>query len=265
MAQNLKVNLSNNIFEYDTTISIGTTGINGILDLKSTNGQSHTFTTDNTNRLIFGNFDYMWLEGVVTGINLDLDGTDNAVLRATNANSGFGFDGIQEPSLVVGGVHIAKANTTGLVVSGELTSNNSFGEMYDPSTVISTATTGKYYALLGWTAGLTNNATADVVDSMMIIDQAGIYKGDFSMSLTHSGTAVVVHVCPFVRDGAGAWTELTNGETEATKATGGSVSNLGGTWLMQLSAGDTLGIRAKTDKTGNLTINHGNFNVTRIK
>ena len=147
----------------------------------------------------------------------------------------------------------------------EVSTDNSFAEMYNPATVISTASSTVYYALAGWTAGLTNNATADVVDSMMILNQAGTYKLDWGLSLTHSGTAVLLHICPFVRDGAGAWTELTKGEAQVTKATGGSYSQLSSTCLYELSAGDTLGIRAKSDKTGNLTISHGNFNVTRIK
>lgn len=169
------------------------------------------------------------------------------------------------PLFSFGQVVVSGANITYDV---EVSTDNSFAEMYNPSTVISTASGTVYYALSGWTAGLTNNATADVVDSMMIVDQAGTYKIDFGNSFTHSGTAVLVHICPFKRNGdwsGGEWIELTNGETEATKATAGSVSDVSRSLFVELNAGDTLGIRAKADKTGNLTINHGNFNVIRIK
>ena len=150
-------------------------------------------------------------------------------------------------------------------VSTELSSNNSFAGMYNPSTVISTDPTNTYVALSGWTAGHTNEATADVVDSMIIINQAGVYQISFNASFTHSGTAVLVHICPFIRDRAGGWIELVQGESEVTKATGGSYSNVATTLFEDLLAGDTLGIRVKADKTGNFTASHGNMNVIRIK
>ena len=150
-------------------------------------------------------------------------------------------------------------------VSTQLSSNNSFAGMYNPTTVIATSTPGKYYALLGWTAGHTNEATADVVDSMIIINQAGVYQISFNASFTHSGTAVLVHLCPFLRDRAGGWIELVQGEAQVTKATGGAYSNVGTILFENLLAGDTLGMRVKADKTGNFTATHGNMNVIRIK
>ena len=153
-------------------------------------------------------------------------------------------------------------------IGGELTSENSFAEMYDPATVISTASATTYYALLGWTAGLTNEASADVVDSMMIIDQAGTYLLNFSFSFTHNNSGTLVHICGFKRNGVGGgggWTEFTNLETERIIGNGGDVGCVSGTALVTLIASDTLGIRVKADDTGNFTVNHGNFNATRIK
>ena len=147
-----------------------------------------------------------------------------------------------------------------LTVNAEFTSNNSFGELYDPSTVISTATTN-YYTLSGWTAGAYNEATLDT-DSTILVAQAGTYRINFSMSFTHATVSTVVHICAFNSTDN---TEFTNIETERKIGTGGDVGSVSGTGLVVLSANDKVCLRAKADKTGNLTVSHGNFNITRIK
>ena len=151
-----------------------------------------------------------------------------------------------------------------LTVSGEHTSDNDFGELYDPSTVISTAT-ANYYTLKGWTAGTMNDATF-LGDSALILTEVGTYKMEFGMSHTHSANATTVHICGFKRDQAGGWYEFTNIEAENYVKTGGEVGNLARSGLFTIStAPDTVAVRGKADNTGNLTINHGNLNVIRIK
>ena len=146
------------------------------------------------------------------------------------------------------------------VVTGGLTSDNSFGELYDPSTVISTAT-ANYYTLSGWTAGQVTSGTLDT-DSTILVEQAGTYLINFSMSFTHATNNTVVHISAF---NSTTNTEFINIETERKIGTGGDLGNVGGTGMVVLAANNKVCIRAKADNTGNLTINHGNFNLIRIK
>lgn len=149
---------------------------------------------------------------------------------------------------------------TSVVVNGEHTTENSFGELYDPADVISTATTS-YYTLTSYTAGLYNEATIDA-DSTIQVNQAGIYKIDFSMSFTHSTNNTTVHISVFNSTDN---SEFTNIETERKIGTGGDLGSVSGTGLVQLDASDKISIRAKADNTGNLTVSHGNINIIRIK
>ena len=148
-----------------------------------------------------------------------------------------------------------------VTISGALTTANSFGELYDPADVISTAVTGKYYTLTNWTTGQSTSATLDA-DSTIQLEQAGTYLINFSMSFTHATNNTVVHICAFNSTDN---TEFTNIETERKIGTGGDFGNVGGTGIVVLDANDKVSLRAKADNTGNLTVNHGNFNIIRIK
>ena len=150
-------------------------------------------------------------------------------------------------------------------IAGELTTGNSFAEMYNPTTVISTASATTWYALSGWTAGATNAASADVVDSMLIVDQAGTYKIDLALSFTHATVSTEIECGGYKRDGAGAWTNLPQLHFERKVGTGGDIGSASFSGFAVLAAGDTLGVRINSDNTGNLTVSHGNFNVIRIK
>jgi len=81
------------------------------------------------------------------------------------------------------------------------------------------------------------------------------------MSFTHSVKNTVANICVFKNN----TTELTDMETERKIGTGGDLGNVGGTGLVVLAANDKLSLRAKADNNGNFTVNHGNFNVIRIK
>lgn len=135
------------------------------------------------------------------------------------------------------------------------------GELIDPSTVISTALTDNYYTLTGWTEGQSVATTLDA-DSTILVSENGFYLISFSMSFTHATNNSVVHICVFNSTDN---TELTNIEAERKIGTGGDVGNVGGVGLVQLSANDKICVRVKSDNTGNLTVNHGNLNVIRIK
>ena len=92
--------------------------------------------------------------------------------------------------------------------------------------------------------------------------QAGTYLINFSMSFTHATNNALVHISAFNSTDN---TELTNIETERKIGTGGDFGNVGGTGIVVLDANDKVSLRAKADNTGNLTVNHGNFNIIRIK
>jgi len=134
-----------------------------------------------------------------------------------------------------------------------------YGELHDPSTVIATATAG-YYTLTGWTGGNSYLTTLDT-DSTIQVLKRGAYLLSFSMSFTHSIGNTVVHISAFNSDGA----EYTNIETERKIGTAGDYGNVGGVGIIFLEAGEKVSVRAKADKSGNLTVNHGNFNIVRMK
>jgi len=137
-------------------------------------------------------------------------------------------------------------------------SNESLGELYDQTDVISTATTGHYYTLTGGTSGQSISSTID--DSVITITQAGTYLVNFSCSFTHATNNTVIHICHFTND-----VEDTNIETERKIGTGGDIGCVSGTGLVVLAANDVCKIKAKSTNTGNLTINHSNFNIIKIK
>lgn len=143
-----------------------------------------------------------------------------------------------------------------LTVTGTQTS---FGELYDPVDVISTAS-AKNYTLSNWTAGATNNTTLDA-DSTILVLTAGTYLVNFSMSFTHSNVAVVVHISAFNSTDN---TEFTNIETERKIGTGGDLGCVSGTGIIVLSANDKISLRGMADKTGNLTVSHGNLNIIKL-
>ena len=148
-----------------------------------------------------------------------------------------------------------------ITASGEVTSNNSFGELYDPSTVISTASATTYYTLQGWTAGQSNAATLDA-DSTIQVAQAGTYVVNYHMSFTHSTILTIVHMSVFNSTDN---TEYTNIQAERKIGTGGDYGSMSATGIIVLDANDKISMRAIADKSGNLTVSHGNFNLIRIK
>ena len=156
----------------------------------------------------------------------------------------------------VDSVQITKA----LSVGESITAANigKYGELYNTTTVISTAA-ATYYTLTGWTAGQTNGTTLDT-DSTIQVLTTGIYLINFHVAMTHAANTTTVHICAFNSDG----TEYTNIETETFVRNGTETYIVSGTGLVSLTANEKVSLRMKADNTGNFTPKHSNFNILRI-
>ena len=181
--------------------------------------------------------------------------SDNLVIRNLQSNKdidlGVNKGGSSQIALNIDGATLA---TT---ANGELTSDNSFAELFEDATN-TLATTTTYRTITSLQAGDYNEATLG--DSSMTITQAGTYLVNYSSSFTHAVNNTTCHISLFVND-----VENTNLEAERKIGTGGDYGSMSGTALVTLTANAVLKLRAKSDNAGNLTINHLNFNCTRIK
>jgi len=265
---------------FQNTTLLGRNAVGGYLNL---NAASTNFTSDRNVVWGVGNF----INGVVAGntsnnVVIGINNGDTA--KVVNNNVWVGreiYSGIGEKNidntLIISAPTIATSNTAQdstnalifgnfetrtLTVNGDLAvtgTQTSFGELVDPVDVISTAV-AKYYTLTNWTAGKTNNTTLDA-DSTILLLTAGTYLVNFSFSFTHSNNSVLTHISAFNSTDN---TEYTNIETERTIGNGSDIGCVSGTGLITVSANDKVSIRAKADKTGNLTINHGNLNIIKL-
>lgn len=134
-----------------------------------------------------------------------------------------------------------------------------YSEKYISGTpkVISTAVTGNYYGIEFTGTGSENNIT-DTNDSTFTIINTGLYIIAYSLSFTHATNSTLIHASLFVDD-----VEDTQTEAERKVGTGGDMGSMSGTGLVSLTAGETVKVKVKSDKTGNLTINHANFNLVK--
>jgi hypothetical protein len=147
------------------------------------------------------------------------------------------------------------ANT--VTIGGELTHENTIAELFENASNV-TATTSTYKTIVSLQAGTNVNAT--YTDSTITVGQAGTYLINYSASFTHSVNNTTCHISLFVDD-----VEDTQMDAERKVATGGVYGQVSATNIAVLSASDVLKLKAKSDNSGNLTIQYLNFNATRIQ
>jgi len=250
----------------DATASEGLQVTDGIT--KSTSG----FQLPANGYLYFNNATTNYLRdngGVITLVN----GTSNLDTRFYYNFGGvkayFEADGATG-KLRIGNNITTAASRTGLAdvemigsasVSGEFTTNNSFGEMHSSSASVTTVSATKYYTLVAWTAGSYNEATLNT-DSTIAVTQAGTYYLSFAMSASHASATTTVHLCAFNSTDN---TELTNMETQCLFKNAGEVYQLKGAGLVVLTAGEKVSLRVKADNNAGLTPVHTTFTIFRIK
>lgn len=115
--------------------------------------------------------------------------------------------------------------------------------------------TDTYYTIIDWNTDSAINSTT--TDSSITVSRSGlamIYQG---LSYTHSTNNTVMHHCVFIND-----IEIEEGgESQRKISVGGDVGNSGTGIVKWLNTGDIVKIKVKSDKTGNLTFNHGSFYV----
>ena len=78
----------------------------------------------------------------------------------------------------------------------------------------------------------------------------------------HQTNGTIVHVSLW---NSSTETEYLNIETERLIGNGGDFGSASSTGFIVIPANTRIVVRAKADKTGNLTFNHGNFNIEKIK
>ena len=138
------------------------------------------------------------------------------------------------------------------------TKAHAIGEMYiDDDSVTATGTISKYYAI-AMAAGYSNGVTM-TNDSTMTIVTAGQYKISYSISCTHSVNNTLIHASLFVDD-------VEDSQTEAQRkiGTAGDIGSFSGTGIATFEVDEEIKLKAKADKSGNLTIQHMNFNIVRL-
>ena len=96
----------------------------------------------------------------------------------------------------------------------------------------------------------------NATDSSIIPSRSGWYEVYDGFSYQYSVVNTVIHHCVFVND-----IERTVIESERTITTPGNTGDSGRQGLLYLNAGDTVKVKFKADKTGTITITHGNFNI----
>jgi hypothetical protein len=142
-------------------------------------------------------------------------------------------------------------------ITGQLTTGNSFAELFENASNV-TAVIATYRTIKSLQSGQYNEAT--LTDSTITITQAGTYLVNYSSSFTHATNSTLCHISLFVND-----TEDTSLEAERKIGTGGDYGSMSGTALVTLPANAVCKLRAKADNNGDLTIQHLNFNITRIR
>jgi len=133
------------------------------------------------------------------------------------------------------------------------------GELqHDTASVIVVGTGDHFYTVVLFDVSVAQNVT--YTDSTIIIEKAGNYFIAVSSSFTHSVNNTLCHFAVFIND-----TLDTDIQLERKIGTGGDFGNEGANGINVLSVGDTIKVKAKSDNIGNLTINHMNFNLHKIK
>jgi len=152
-----------------------------------------------------------------------------------------------------------KDNTIELIMANWYENLASYAELHSMDDVIATSTDSAYVKLTDWTIGTYKNATPDTTGNI-IFTTAGVYRIAFSISFTHSVNLAICHVTAFKNS-----TELTAIECERKVRTGTDVGSMSASGLVTFAVGDTLQLRGKSGKDGNLTFYHSNFTIVRLR
>ena len=152
-----------------------------------------------------------------------------------------------------------KDNTIELIMVNWYESLASYAELHSMDDVIATGGDSVDIKMTDWEIGTYKNTTPDTTGNI-IMTMAGVYKVAWSASFSHSVVNTVCHVHPFKNS-----THLDNIEAERKLGTPGDVGNMGSVGLVTVAVGDTLTLRVSGNKSGNITVNHSNFTIVRLR
>lgn len=186
----------------------------------------------------------------------DVSGADSALIFDDGDTTRFESD---NPIKVGNGSIIVETNGD-VNISGTTTSEYNLGQLYtdDGSVVINIAATETYYTVTGLTLDSSENTT--LTDSSITVSKSGYYAIlSVSPSFTHATNSTICHFSVFVED-----VEMMQIEGERKIGVGGDFGWGGMGGLLWLNSNEEVKIKAKADKTGNLTINHMNFSLFRL-
>lgn len=133
------------------------------------------------------------------------------------------------------------------------------GELYtnaDAAIVLTMAVINTDYLVTGYIKGKKNKVVLSE-DSIRIIDP-GIYKAHLCTSFTHSINNTQCHAHVTLN---GVHQE--NVETERKIGTAGDFGAMSCNGYVEVKASDVLQVKFASNKTGDLTINHINFNIEK--
>lgn len=134
-----------------------------------------------------------------------------------------------------------------------------FGELYtnaDAAIVLTMAVINTDYLVTGYIKGK-KNKTVLSADSIRVSED-GIYIVNLSTSFTHATNNTQCHAHVTVN---GVHQE--NVETERKIGTAGDFGAMSCNGYVKVKASDILQVKFESDKTGDLTINHINFNIEK--
>lgn len=129
------------------------------------------------------------------------------------------------------------------------------GQLYiDADQTLDIDATETYYTVRVFTQDTAVFCT--LTDSTITPLRPGFYEVYMGFSYTFSVVNTVIHHSIFVND-----IEETIIESQRTITTPGNVGDSGRKGLLFLNVGDIVKVKFKADKTGTLTLNHGNLNI----
>lgn len=143
-----------------------------------------------------------------------------------------------------------------LVVSGEISQQQVYANLYDSTDIVTALATTHYLTLKSWRYREYSNCT--VTDSTITVLEPGLYQIYVYTSFHFSVSSKIIHVSLFVND------VETHLEIERKISTGGDAGNMGGMAILRVPDNGVLKLKGLTDGAGNMTRDHSGWVIKKL-